>query len=71
MVLGSNIRTTINIRMKSLQDAMENNAHLINPDEVDNLIDGIAKFWSALSFDDREYVMCVRDAVESQTKWNI
>lgn len=61
----------INKRMDILQSWMETNYHLKQPEEVQEHIESISKFWAVLSEGDREYVQCAQYAVEEQREWSI
>ena len=63
------LRKKINERMDILQHWMENDYHLEKPDVVYEHTLTISKFWSALSEEDREYIQCSQDAIESKTAW--
>jgi hypothetical protein len=62
-------RNTINERMDILQNWMESNYHLTRPEVVTEHIETIAKFWSVLSEEDREYIQCAQHAIEEKTEW--
>jgi len=61
----------INSRMDKIQEQMEANIHLTDPDEVLNNIVNVSKFWSILSEEDRDYLQAARDAIEEKIKWQI
>jgi len=61
----------INSRMDKIQEQMEANIHLTDPDEVLNNIINVSKFWSILSEEDRDYLQAARDAIEEKIKWQI
>lgn len=65
------IRNKIDLRMKMLQEQMENNLHLDDSEKVQETIDSVSKFWSAINFEDREYIQLARDALENKIKWNV
>lgn len=57
--------------MDMLQDAMEENIHLIDPARVLGLINGVTKFWSVLSDEDKDYIECSKYAIEEQSEWRV
>ena len=58
-------------RMDDLQNMMENNEHLSNPDKVEIQISSVSKFWNALDDEDRDYIHGARYALEEKTEWRI
>ena len=58
-------------RMDKLQEWMESNYHLEHPEEVEEHIQSVSKFWSALSEEDRDYIQGARFAIESKMEWNV
>jgi hypothetical protein len=50
---------------------MESQSHIHAPEIVSTKIDSVAKFWSALSEEEREYVGSVRVAIKEQTEWQV
>ena len=67
----SQIRLKIKQRMDILQDWMEQNYHLKRPEVVEEHIQTVSKFWSALSDEDRDYIHGCRYAIEEKVEWNI
>ena len=63
------LRKKINQGMDILQAWMEVDYHLRNPKVVYDHTLTISKFWSVLSEEDKEYIQCAQDAIE--TKSNI
>ena len=61
------LRKKINQRMDILQAWMEVDYHLRNPKVVYDHTLTISKFWSVLSEEDREYIQCVQDAIETKS----
>jgi len=57
--------------MDILQDWMEQDYHMKRPEVVYDHTLTISKFWSLLSEEDREYIQCAQDAIEtkSTTSW--
>ena len=64
-------RLKIKQRMDILQDWMEQNYHLKRPEVVEEHIQTVSKFWSALSEEDRDYIHGCRYAIEKKMEWNI
>ena len=64
-----NLKDKINERMDILQDWMEQDYHMKRPEVVYDHTLTISKFWSVLSEEDKEYIQCAQDAIE--TKSNI
>ena len=65
------LRKRIKARLDALQDWMESNYHLKNPDEVRDLTHQISKFWTILSEEDREYVQYAQHAIDEGREWNV
>jgi hypothetical protein len=65
----SDLRTKINLRLDELEDMMNNNQHLTEPELVSEKADSIGKFWSVLSDEDKDYVDGVRWAIEEKVVW--
>lgn len=60
------IRDKINERMNVVVSAVNSGSHLTKPNEVLDSIANVAKFWSALSQEDRDYLNAIRDAIEDE-----
>ncbi len=69
--MSMNLREKINMRMDILQDWMENNYHLKNPEAVIEHIRNVSKFWSVLSEEDRDYIHGATYAVEEKVEWKL
>ena len=65
------LRDKIKYRMDQVQEMMESNIHLVDPNKVEEAIDSVSKFWSVLSEEDRDYIHGVRFAIESKMEWNV
>jgi len=59
----------IEARFAELEDLLDNNIHLEDRDQVEQLIQNIAKFWSILEEGDRDYIEAARYACEFQKVW--
>ncbi len=66
-----NIRERIQVRLDELAKLLETQAHIHAPELVTEKIESVAKFWSALSEEEREYVASVRFALKEQTEWQV
>ena len=67
-----NLKDKINKRMDILQDWMEQDYHLKRPKVVYDHTLTISKFWSVLNEEDKEYIQCAQDAIETKStiSWN-
>ena len=65
------IRERIQVRLDELAKLLETQSHIHAPELVTEKIDSVAKFWSALSEEEREYVSSVRFALKEQTEWQV
>jgi len=63
------IRERIQVRLDELASLLESQTHIHTPELVTEKIESVAKFWSALSEEEREYVASVRFALKEQTEW--
>ena len=61
------LKDKINKRMDILQDWMEQDYHLKRPKVVYDHTLTISKFWSVLNEEDKEYIQCAQDAIESKS----
>lgn len=66
-----NLRQKLNERLDKLQDLMQSNYHLDNPETVVDLIDSITFAWNVLSEEDKEYIQCCELAIEKRLPWNL
>lgn len=57
--------------MDELQRMMEANEHLSEPDKVQQQMWSISKFWSILSEEDKDYLHCASDALETKMEWKV
>jgi len=65
------VKDKIKERMDQLQKWMESNYHLEHPEEVEEHIQTVSKFWSALSEEDQDYIHGARYAIEEKMEWNV
>ena len=62
-----NLKDKINQRMDILQSWMEQDYHMKKPEVVYDHTLSISKFWSVLSEEDKEYIQCAQDAIETKS----
>ena len=62
-----NLKDKINQRMDILQNWMEQDYHMKKPEVVYDHTLTISKFWSVLSEEDKDYIQCVQDAIETES----
>ena len=62
-----NLRDKINQRMDILQSWMEQDYHIKRPEVVYDHTLTISKFWSVLSEEDKDYIQCAQDAIETKS----
>lgn len=65
----SELRNKISSRLDEIEDLMNSNSHLVNPDDLNEKVSNVSKFWSALSEEDRDFIQGVRWAIEEKVKW--
>jgi hypothetical protein len=61
------LRNKINQRMDILQMWMEQDYHMSKPEVVYEHTLTISKFWSVLSEEDKDYIQCAQDAIETKS----
>jgi hypothetical protein len=61
------LKDKINQRMDILQAWMEEDYHIKRPKVVYDHTLTISKFWSVLSEEDREYIQCAQDAIDTKS----
>jgi hypothetical protein len=64
-----NIRQRIQVRLDELAKLLETQSHIHAPELVTEKIESVAKFWSALSEEEREYIGSVRLVVQDKLNW--
>ncbi len=64
-----NIRERIQVRLDELAKLLETQSHIHAPELVTEKLESVAKFWSALSEEEREYVSSVRFALKEGLEW--
>lgn len=65
------LRQKIEERMDRLQEAMEANLHLEEPDTVEEMLAGVSMYWEVLSEEDQDYIHGARYALEERSSWNL
>ena len=63
------IRERIQVRLDELAKLLETQAHIHAPELVTEKLESVAKFWSALSEEEREYTSSVRFALKEGLEW--
>ena len=61
----------INSRMDKLQEMLDANLHLSEPQTVTDHILTVSKFWPRLHEDDREYIQAAQMAIEKELQWGV
>ena len=61
----------ITAQMDVLQEMMENNLHLKEPQTVIQHLESLAFKWSFISEEDKEYIQCAQYAIEEEMEWNV
>ena len=64
-----NLNEKIKSRLDEIEDLMNGNQHLADPDGIEEKVSNVSKFWSALSEEDRDFIDGVRWAIEEKVKW--
>lgn len=67
----SEIQNRITQRMDILQEMMNLDMHLIDPERVDAQISTITPYWANMSDEDKDYVDAARWALEKKMGWNV
>lgn len=65
------VQRKIKERMDQLQEWMESNYHLKSPEDVEELITSVSKFWSVMVDEDKDYIHGARHAIEEKVSWNV
>ena len=63
------IRNKINSRLDELEKLMCNQKHISNPDIVIGCVESITKFWSVLNDEEKDFVECVKYALDTKLEW--
>jgi hypothetical protein len=67
----SKIKTKIESLLDVLQDAMESNLHLEQPERVDEMCSALSIYWEQLDDEGKDYVHGARHAIEEKIEWKI
>ena len=65
------LREKIELRMQILQQMMERNMHIKDPETVMQFLDRLNYCWRVLNEEDRDYIHGATFALEEQLEWNI
>jgi len=65
-----NLREKIQSRLDELESLMQTQTHLENPELVTETLESVAKFWSTLDENDREFLSAARFAIAEQRQWH-
>lgn len=65
----SDLRKKVSLRMDQLEDQMNENLHLSDPEKVIETMDSISKFWSIMSEEDQDYLSAARYALSERQVW--
>jgi hypothetical protein len=63
------LRKKIDRKMDMLEELMNTNHHLSDPEVVTELIDNLSFYWSVLSEEDRDFIHGCQFAVEEKSNW--
>ena len=72
--MTTNLREKIERRLDALQADMIANKHIEDAKSIVSILvqtRNIAKFWSVLSEEQRDFIHCVQHAVEAQRSWTV
>ena len=65
----SELRKKIELRLDEIEDLMNANEHLKDPNTIEEKVSNVSKFWSVLSEEDRDFIEGVRWATEEKAVW--
>ena len=65
-----NVRERIQTRLDEISKLLETQSHIHAPELVTEKLESVAKFWSALSEEEREFISAVRLAKNDQIRWD-
>lgn len=72
--MKTHLRDKIQSRLDALQADMAANKHIEDAKSIVSILvqtRDIAKFWSVLTEEERDFIHCVRHAVEEQVEWRV
>lgn len=64
------IREKIVERLDAVELLMKKQTHLVDDVRVLEALDGVEKFWKALSEDEKDFIGAVRFAVRTKYRWD-
>jgi len=64
-----NLRYKLEQRLQLLEQAMERNMHISDPNTVDILIDRLTYAWSVLNEEDKDFIQGCQYAFEEKIEW--
>lgn len=67
----SKIQEKINSLLDVLQDAMEKNLHLTEPEQVDEMCSALSIYWEHMDDEGKDYVHGARHAIEEKIEWRV
>lgn len=67
----SKIQIVIKQVMDKLQDAMENNLHIEQPEVVYNLMDKAGIYFAHMTDEDKDYYQAAQYAIEERINWKL
>ena len=67
----SKIKTKIESLLDVLQDAMESNLHLEQPERVDEMCSALSIYWEHMDDEGKDYVHGARHAIEEKIEWKL
>lgn len=65
----SKIQDKINSLLDVLQDAMESNVHLEQPELVEGMCSALSMYWEHMDDEGKDYVHGARHAIEGKIEW--
>ena len=65
-----NLRHKLEQRLQLLEQAMNRNMHISDPNTVDILIDRLTYAWNVLNEEDKDFIQGCQFALEEQIEWN-
>lgn len=67
----SKIKDKTDALLDELQAMMEANKHLINPADVQEVVDKCSLYWAHLDDEGRDYVHGVQWAIDEKIEWKV
>jgi hypothetical protein len=66
-----NVRERIQSRLDEISKLLETQSHIHAPELVTEKIESVAKFWTILSEEEREFIAALRIAKNDQIQWKV